>query len=147
MNMSVAQKRACCAVEYLISDEGFNTEAAKHDTFSRTLQIVRRNTLPFGGIKVVIPGDPMQNTPIVADANQESRMLCNLDFAQCSEELIRLDPAVILLTKSERADGAFARMLCHMGLGLYTAFVVAVLSHCVVSSRAVLSLCLYSVHE
>jgi len=91
--------------DMLIFDEGFNIRADIFDAIDEKLCKLRNSTLPFGGIQVVIAGDPLQNEPIVG---YEEKAIFNRQyltpFIFSSRAWKRLKPKVHVFTKIFRNE-------------------------------------------
>lgn len=69
--VNVHTKRLLSVVEMVIIDEVSMVRADLIDAINRVLQVAKKNRLPFGGVQMVLFGDPYQLPPIVVDGREK----------------------------------------------------------------------------
>ena len=94
-----------CAVDMIVIDEAYNFRADLLDAIDIKLRKVRGVDKPFGGIQVVLLGDPLQNVPIV-QSNEARRFgrRYKTPFIFSSKVWKKLNPRVCVLTRSYRNE-------------------------------------------
>lgn len=92
----------------LIIDEISMLHAHRLDMVDKLAKVIRRNTLPFGGIQLVMCGDFFQLPPITKFSNGMTR-----DFAFYSESWKKINPVICYLTRNYRQEDDSLNSILH----------------------------------
>ena len=104
-------------IDFIVIDEAFCLLSRILDLFERFCRLVRGNELPFGGLVVLLCGDPRQTLPVLKNANTAMQMESVLPNCAFWKFVQQLTLTVNLRVQASPESVAFTQMLLNVGNG------------------------------